>query len=201
MKKTVLTSLATMGLALGAFAQGAISLDNSTANNGVKLNGDSLYYSGTAGVQVWYQNGTTFNLASINGQSPAAAYGALSADGFTLATTFTGATLSAGGFSLGDLLIPGVTPAGSSVTLAIAAWQGSGATFNGANNGGVLAFYQPTRDYVGSPTLSSPDLTAGPGGFNTTDLTLAPVSATPEPGTFALAGLGAAALLIFRRRK
>jgi len=203
MKKIVLTSLATMGLALGAFAQGAVSVDNSTANFGVRLGGASSYYGGSAGIQVWFLNGTTFNLASINGQSatPQAQYDALAADGFTLATTFVNANLSAGGFSLGDLQMPGVAPAGSSITMAITAWQGSGGTFSGANNGGTLAFYQPTRDYVGSPTLSSPDLTAGPNGFNTADLNMNAITAVPEPSTFALAGLGAAAMLIFRRRK
>jgi len=207
MKKTILTTLATMGLALGGFAQGSLILDNNQAAHGITLNGS--FYTGQAGLQVWYLNGTAYNLGSLNGAaSPSAAYARLTSDGFTLATSFTGAAIGTGGFSLGDLHIAGVAPAGSAVTLAIAAWQGSGAVFGGAS--GVLGFYMPTVDFTAAPPPVPSDLTAGfsgqnpgppvtniPGGFNTTDLVLV----VPEPSSFALAGLGAAALFIFRRRK
>jgi len=210
MKKVILTSLATMGLALGAFAQGAVSIDNSGASEGLTdpalgaagTESGFQFYAGTAGVQVWFLNGTAYNVATINSlrANPAGAYSHLSGDGFTLATQFTGAAITSGGFSLGDAFMATVSPGGSKITMAIAAWKGSGASFAGF--GGVLAFQQPTRDYVAAPTLSSPDLTAATGGFNTTDLVLNSITAaTPEPSTFALAGLGAAALLIFRRRK
>jgi len=203
MKKTILTTLATMGLALGGFAQGSLILDNNQAAHGITMTGG--FYTGPAGVQVWYLNGSSYNLNSINGLSanPSGAYARLSADGFTLATTFTGASIGVGGFSLGNLQIPGVTPAGSTATLAIAAWQGAGSAF-GATSSGVLAFYQPTVDYTAQPPPVPPDLTgalsgaATPGGFNTTDLILVPI---PEPSSFALAGLGAAALFILRRRR
>lgn len=211
MKKIVLTSLATMGLALGAFAQGGIVVDNSTSPNGITLSGTSgssqsgfQYYDGTGGIQIWYQNGTTFNLNNINSlaSTPGAQYAALSADGFTLATTFTGATISGGGVTLGDLHIAGVTPAGSSITLAFTAWQGAGTSFpTPGGKAGTLAFYMPTADYTAQPTPTSPKISDAAGGFANVDLVLNTVEAVPEPSTFALAGLGAAALLIFRRRK
>jgi len=210
MKKTILITLAAMGSAFGAFGQGAVGLDNSTAAEGIVLTGTTGgsasglgFYSGTAGVEVWYKNGSAYDVSSLNGlfANPAAAYAKLTADGFTLATTFIGANVSGGGFGLGDLHIAGVSPAGSPITLAIASWQGSGATFQGAANGGVLGFIQPTADYTIAPTPTSPDLTAATGGFNTTDLRLNAITAVPEPSSFALAGLGAAAMLIFRRRK
>jgi len=149
MKKTILTTLATMGLALGGFAQGSLILDNNQAAHGITTNGG--FYSGSAGLQVWYLNGSAYNLSSINGASSStSAYSRLTTDGFTLATTFVNATIGVGGFSLGNLQIAGVTPAGSTVTLAIAAWQGNGAAF-GTTAGGVLAFYQPTVDYTAAP--------------------------------------------------
>jgi len=201
MKTKILTTLATMGFALGAFAQGSLILDNNQAAHGITTSGG--FYTGSAGLQVWYLNGSSYSLASLNGLSADAAYAKLTTDGFTLATTFTGATIGTGGFALGNLQIPGITPAGSTATLAIAAWQGSGATF-GSGNHGVLSFYQPLVDYTAQPPPVPGDLTAAlsgpgtPGGFNTTDLAL---TAVPEPSSFALAGLGAAAMLIFRRRK
>jgi len=197
-----------MGLALGAFAQGGLILDNNSAAHGIVIppatpGGTPTFYSGPAGLQVWYLNGSSYNLASLNGATADSAYSRLATDGFTLATTFTGANIGTGGFSLGNLQVAGVIPAGSTVTLAIAAWQGGGNNF-GTGNHGVLAFYQPTVDYTASPPPVPPDLTGAlsgpstPGGFNTTDLAL---TAVPEPSSFALAGLGAAALFIFRRRK
>jgi len=209
MKKTILTSLATMLLALGAFGQGGVILDNKSAARGITTGGNN-FYDGQAGIEIWYLNGSSYNLSSINGQAanPNAAYSQLSSSGFTLATSFQNQQIALGGFGLGGLNIPGVTPAGSPITMAVVAWQGTGSSFGGATNGGVLAFYQPTVDYTAGPVPPIPsDLTAAfsgpgqPGGFNTTDLVLNPVTAVPEPSSFALAGLGAAAMLIFRRRK
>ena len=202
--KIVLMSLAMMSLVLGALGQGAISLDNTTAAFGLRRQGWPQFYTGAAGIQVWYLNGTTYDLSAINSKtdSPFEAYQQLTTDGFTLVATFGNTAVNAGGFSLGDLQIPGVTPGGSTMTMAIAAWEGTGSIFNGSRNG-VLAFYQPTEDYIANPTLAPPDLTAAqsaggaPGGFSTTDLVLAQI---PEPFSFALAGLGAAAFLIWRRR-
>ncbi len=222
MKRTILTILAAMGMALGVFAQGAFVVDNLNCAGGIVVNGTSGtslsgfgYLSGgsPAGLEVWYLNGTSFTLNTINqynvgGGNPSAAYAALSANSFTLATSFANKPINLGGFSLGQLNIPGVTAAGSAITVAIAAWDGSGSSFAGGAHEGVLAFTIPTVDYTAQPPPTAKDLTtstgqggSGPGGFNSFDLVLNAPSQVPEPSTFALAGLGAAALLIFRRRK
>jgi hypothetical protein len=60
----------------------------------------------------------------------------------------------------------------------------------------TYAFQQGTGAPAGAPPTSPVALATGVGFFN--GLTLASV---PEPSTFALAGLGAAALMIFRRKK
>jgi hypothetical protein len=63
-------------------------------------------------------------------------------------------------------------------------------------SGGSPEWLNATGNPGASPPVTPVAFTYGAAGFN--GLVLAPI---PEPSTFALAGLGAAALLIFRRRK
>jgi len=81
------------------------------------------------------------------------------------------------------------TPAGSSGWFYVA-----GATTDGLRIGQTPNFQNGTGNPNGVPTPTPPSSLTGWAG----PITLAPV---PEPSMFALAGLGAAALLIFRRRK
>jgi len=97
-----------------------------------------------------------------------------------------------------------VLNAAGELQLEVVAWTGNFATFADASKGGALLAW--TGDALSGGALgwksSSGSATSpfvidkGTGAFN--GLVLAPI---PEPSTFALAGLGAAALLIFRRRK
>jgi hypothetical protein len=70
----------------------------------------------------------------------------------------------------------------------------SGEMFNGSQEG-ALGFVQGTGG-VGTPPSLATGLVTGANGFD--GITLQSV---PEPTTMALGGLGAAALLMFRRRK
>ena len=69
------------------------------------------------------------------------------------------------------------------------------------NNAGFSALYNITLTTKSDPTINSLDtaglapFTVGNGSFDT------PICILPEPSTCALAGLGAAALLFFPRRK
>lgn len=210
MKKLVIAALATAGFSLGVFAQGGITLDSSACAYGIKLQGAALYYDGTGGIEIWYKNNASgSDLSGINGAANNnAAYALLTGDGFTMATSFHGAAISSGGFTLGDLRQPGIAGSGN-VEFAVVAWNGNTTSWASSANGGVLAMLQPVNNYVTSPSLGDPDLTssanqtgvAGSGGFNAGDLTMNTITPVPEPATFALAGLGAAALMIFRKRK
>jgi len=72
----------------------------------------------------------------------------------------------------------------------------SGETFNGSQLG-ALGWVQPTGNPNATPTPILPGaVVLGSGGY--AGLVVEPV---PEPATIALGGLGAAALLLFRRRK
>jgi hypothetical protein len=217
MKKIILTSVVTMGLAAGVFAQGSIAVDNSANTESISIGanqaaGQGDFYSGALTLQVYYLDTTTLpaNITSdANLQTTGlAAYNNLLTDGFVLAATYADITITAnnaGVFSLGALNIPGAT-AGSDIALALVAWTdgttvGSTATpsasYATSTSGGVFAFENPTANYTSSP-IPPPAALTGWDGPN--DLVMVP-TAVPEPTTMALAGLGSLSLFLLRRKK
>jgi hypothetical protein len=94
---------------------------------------------------------------------------------------------------------------GAPVTLQVRAWSSSFPTFEAANSSLQLGVFtgissswtQPTGAPSAVPAVTPVSIVGLPTYF--TGVTLSQV-VVPEPSTFALAGLGAAALLIFRRR-
>ena len=95
--------------------------------------------------------------------------------------------IAAGGQA--DYIILGWTGSSATVDAAITAWKANTGMF-GESAIATTATADPTTTPPGVPVFLRPTF-AG--------MTLTPN--IPEPSTFALAGLGAAALLIFRRRK
>jgi MYXO-CTERM domain-containing protein len=207
MKKLLLTGLATIALAAGVFAQGSVLIDNSALANGFTTEIPGAYYNGTMGLEVWMANLASvpagINLAP-GPESGVLGYSAMLGDGnFHLEKTYVAFTAAIGGANLGELDMADVTPGGATVVLALAAWNTAAASWNAmlssANAGtraGVLAFTQPTADFVHVTPPPTPKDLNWPNGVD-----LVMTLPVPEPGAFALAGLGAAALLSFRRRK
>jgi hypothetical protein len=213
MKRLLLTGVVTLTFALGAFAQGIIDLDNSANANRVETNTGGDIYTGTYGMEVWELSPPPWSAEAVVAgidifdAAPVWGYGLwaynqMEADGFKKEATFANQTMTDGTFSLGNLTMPDVTPAGSTVVLALAVWTTSQPNWSamvahavrGATCCGVIAFMNPTGNPEVSPP-SAPNLTGWTPNIG--DLAMMSI---PEPGTLALAGLGVAALLIFRRR-
>ena len=202
--KAHLATVLLMTSAVGGLAQGTFILDDSASIYGLCLNGNgpANWYSGTFGMEVWELNGTVIpsgiNLSPGPG-SGLMGYDAMVAGGFVKERTYVNrATICPGGFNLYELFMPDVNPHGSTVVVALAAWNTGDAGWsamlanaNAATRAGVVAFVQPTAD----PTIL---------GMPPKDLTMDQdlvMCAIPEPTGLALAGLGAAVLLARRSRQ
>jgi hypothetical protein len=211
MKKLLLTTLITAALAGSVLAQGTVSIagslkystDGGTTLVSVAKGTSSLGTYGAFNVAIYY--GT--DLTGPFGSSTA---GAINGD-WTL-----GAPLSKiSGATVGTLAANTVT-LGSAATeqVFVVGWTGTYQDWNtalanaGANHlfgwsgstlsGGSLDWAQAVSVGVGTNPPGTPTgLQTGAGGYN--GMVMAPLI-VPEPTSFALAGLGLASLLIFRRR-
>lgn len=189
MKKSILSALFA-GLTAVAYGQGQINLDN---NANIALGN---------GLSTAVTNGLVFiGTVPISHDFGLAIYGGTDSANLTLLKSFSGAGAAldnvAGAGTFTDISGSAATIAGAAGTTAffvIEAWSNpqftSYAQAFAANDfvGRTLAFANPVSQLPNAP----PDFVAMPALV---------LSAVPEPSTFALAGLGAAALLIFRRRK
>lgn len=198
MKKSAIIGLAVMGLTAGAFAQGVINLDDSSISPGVELG--SSFYTGTYGISVWELNSTTVPGGINNAATSAAAVAALTSNGFKNEGGYYNQSMTGGVFSLNGFTMADVSPAGSTVTVALEIWNdgsigGPGATTKDA---GVIAFVNATSTPTGNPPPTPPNLD----GWNTLNQNLVMTTyAVPEPSVFALSSIGAAALMLIRRKK
>ena len=227
MKKLVLTTLVACALAGSAFAQGTVSLYANQTQTG---NGPIAYVSSlgvvtsvpvaaSAQVGTWGTLNVAIYSASVGTAAPFTStaasllpaawvesttvlHGITTAPGWTAKTTFTLPNASSDG-SGGpvDVLVVGWTGAFTSWNTAFTAGTGLLAWTGNALNAqttsllaGSLDWQQNTAN-TAAPAGTPTGMAVGANGF--AGLLFAPV---PEPTSFALAGLGAAALFIFRRR-
>jgi hypothetical protein len=214
MKKILVTTLVACALVSSALAQGQItfSAGSTPTDNRIRFSTD-----GTTSTLVPAGNPAQ---AGTFGNLNIALYGAPVGTALNIVGGFpdlTGAWKIQTSPVLQQLVAPGtmtgkivqmpasVYNAAGEMQLTVVAWTGTAADFNAAkaNPTGLFAW---TGDKLsggaltwvsGSGSATSPYvITKGASAYN--GLVLAPI---PEPSTFALAGLGAAALLIFRRRQ
>jgi len=186
MKRLFLTAALVAGCA-SAFAQGTLTFANAGP-------------------------GCVFRVFDTDGTTPLSGSGFM-ADLYWAAGTVTDSTLlaalgapapfnsgaQAGYFTGGQRSIPG-QPGGSTITVQVRAWNTAGGSFpswalaeqGGASTGkSVLA-----QITLGMPPGTPPYMT----GLNGKDFAIGLDVTIPEPSSFALAGLGLAAMLLLRRR-
>jgi len=211
MKKTLLTIIPLV-VAASAMAQGTINFANSVsgvfrnpiydvnpASPSVSQSGQSSLGLPTGstvyGGPLLQGTGYTFALyAGVAGLSDPNQLTLITTVTFRTATSAT--ALPAGLIqTVVDVPIPGVA-AGSIATLQVRAWANNGgsATFDTAVTKATSALFQSGP--LGGTSPGGPVLTPDMAGWSSFSL-----ATIPEPSTFALAGMGAAALMIFRRRK
>jgi hypothetical protein len=213
MKKLVLTTAATL-LTVAAFGQGVVNFSNASSTPGwvdpafdryvhwaptaatfnSALTAGGLVSSNYAGVDLRSLRATLYFAPTSNNNSNSLAGYVQAAGGSTTFKVSTSTTAGSwfGGNRTLDTIAPGVA-----ANLVVIVWDStlSPDPLSAAAQGGLYG-----RSAVFQYTPPS-DPQAQPSAFLITGLGSFTVGIVPEPSTFALAGLGAAALLIFRRRK
>lgn len=215
MKRNILVAVLTVGFVVSAFSQGTVVFNNLNSGAGLRapvygpdpanvaaalqgntsagLPAGTTVYPGallagtTYTAQLWAASGVDQPEASLVGAAnPTTSFRTGNAAGYVTQITST---------------LEGVALDAAAATLQLRVWDSAG----GVNSwGGALArgwgYGRSTTfnvNAIGGALNPPPSLT----GLTSFNITGNPGVIVPEPSSFALAGLGAAALLIFRRRK
>jgi len=211
MKKLVLTVAASLAC-VAAFAQGKVSFQNDTLHlvyynpDASQLKGADAALAGQGASSALMPQGVTL-VADL--------YAGTSSTALTLHTS-TSFAVGAGRFTTAnytDATLPGGTPAFFQVQIRDSAFANEAASLAGGSYGGHSIVFSTTP----SSTLAFASIVnhAAPASSSWADGTfdmstqsglsgargVIVVSAIPEPASFALAGLGIAAMAILRRRK
>lgn len=184
MKKTLATIITVGALAASSFAQGTVTFNNVAAT--------------VVKIQTSQADPTLINMPVGGGRVELlwAAVGTTDLGLFS-SVAVTGFTTAPGRFSGGAVTVP--TPvAGGPAAFVVRGWTGSSLTW-----GGITALDQSgyssifTLAATGNPTTVPPGT---PASINPAFTGLSLSYVIPEPSSMVLAGLGAASLLMFRRR-
>lgn len=203
MKKLLLTACA-VTCAVSVFAQGTVAFNNRLSATSLQTH---VYLGGTSqlsgnGANDFPAGGTSwagFTALAGAGYSACLVVNPGANQAYSAATTFrTGG--AAGYINPVTATLPGVAKDAASATIAMFAWDNKGGSIS--DPAAAWTAWQTAATAGGlSKTLT---LSAIGGDFNTPPsmfgLESFNIFVIPEPSTMALAGLGFAALLVFRRR-
>jgi hypothetical protein len=211
--KKILSIIAGVALATGAFAQGTVSFANNSGTL-VTTNGGTIGNTATAAQGFYYALFIQSYTGSVTSDNNPLTGGWTFTGSYatnTAATTggrFSGGTATVTGWAAGatnQFLVVGWSSNLGASWAAIASQVQNGWTASGFYGASSTSFGSAGGGSQSLPTFSL-FTTTGPnaqGNPIQTGFTLNAVSpvVTPEPTTLALAGLGGASLLLFRRRK
>ncbi|HLX95409.1 MAG TPA: PEP-CTERM sorting domain-containing protein [Verrucomicrobiae bacterium] len=196
MKKLIVSSLAVLGLAVSGYSQGVITFDSSAGTGTVSINGvldtaqdinAELLLSSDGGVT--FSPVVTLLLSASSGPSGTIPFGSIQPAAGDV-SSFGGVLYDNSGNGYQSATIA----AGTQVTLEVQGWLGNysslAAAFTAGQATGTTATFTEDLSAATSPILAAIG--------NMPNLNLV---STPEPTTFAIAGLGLASLLAIRRRK
>ena len=189
MKKALVATIIGIAATASVIAQGRIALDtyNAAPSYPAITYGPGAGGSGT--VDSGFTAGIYFSLTAATFSDPSGT--AIPGGTFVLGTGLNSTTpLVTGGLfaATGDFTVPGWT-SGSVYVVAVA--------YNGANYA-ASTVRGHSAVFTLTPAINTD---AAPKFGAMTPFQVLSVAPVPEPSTFALAGLGLASLLIFRRRK
>jgi hypothetical protein len=187
MNKKIATVLACLAVTTAAFAQGTVNFDNTVGPAGINAPVNNSDGTTRLGTGFW---------AQLYAGPAGTAAGSLVAVGSPVQFQVNATTQAPlGSVNGGAVTIPGVA-GGVVAAIQMRAWNGTtGATYEAAVASGLGNIGSSTvlSITLGSPPGTPADLT-GLTSFNLSPL-------VPEPATYALGLLGAAALLLRRRNK
>jgi len=195
MKKLLLTLTIVAATAVTMYGQGRVNFNNYASGNNVTVDtlnqgpdggAEGAFIGANYSVQLLWAPGTLATQALFDAANPQVSASAV----FFGLTGGSPLTDGAGQFDGGTVPVGAV----GTYTMQMRAWFNNGtfATFGAAATGGKN---------IGLSALFVVNAGEPPAPPIDTTVAAFKVGVIPEPSTFALAGLGAAALLLFRRRK
>jgi hypothetical protein len=187
MKKLIIALTATV-VAVSVFAQGTVTFNNRVTGVVVApITGlDSLGLGGTGyTAELWAASGADAAEGSLQAAAPQTAFRTGAAVGFVTAVTAT---------------LTGVAKDAAAATLQVRVWDNKGGTLTtwaAAETAWMAGEIAAGKSTLFNVTAIGGDLNTPP---NLVGLTSFQLIMVPEPSTFALLGLGALGMLIFRRK-